>query len=354
MATRESSERAAPPKRRDLYAVLGVARSATTDEIKKAYRKLARKHHPDVNPGNKAAEERFKEISQAHDVLSDEKMRAAYDEFGDDALQAGFDADKAREYSRFQDAARTQGRFTGGRARPASGGGGFGGFGGFEDLFGGIFSRGESVPQRGSDVEVAVTVELLEAVRGTSRTINVRRPVTCKECDGEGVTSRGAPCPRCGGAGEIEEASKLNVKIPPGVETGSRVRVAGKGGGGSSGGPPGDLYIVVEVRPHPLLQREGNDLTLEVPITVPEAVRGGSITVPTPDGDVSLRIPAGTQSGKRFRLRGKGVPQLQGRGRGDFFVRAMIHVPLSVDGVDDALRALEGGYGESPRKDLVL
>jgi molecular chaperone DnaJ len=351
MATRESSERAAPPKRRDLYAVLGVARTATTDEIKKAYRKLARKHHPDVNPGNKAAEERFKEISQAHDVLSDEKTRAAYDEFGDDALQAGFDADKAREYRRWQEAARAQGRFGGGRARANTGGGSFGGF---EDLFGGIFSRGEPPPQRGGDVEVAVTVELLEAVRGTSRTINVRRPVTCKECAGEGVTGRGAPCPRCGGAGEIEEASRLNVKIPPGVETGSRVRVAGKGGGGSSGGPSGDLYIVVEVRPHPLLQREGNDLTLEVPITVPEAVRGASITVPTPDGDVSLRIPAGTQSGKRFRLRGKGVPHLQGRGRGDFFVRAMVHVPLSVDGVDDALRILETGYGESPRKDLAL
>jgi molecular chaperone DnaJ len=351
MATRESSERAAPPKRRDLYAVLGVARTATTDEIKKAYRKLARKHHPDVNPGNKAAEERFKEISQAHDVLSDEKTRGAYDEFGDDALQAGFDADKAREYRRWQEAARTQGRFGGGRARTNAGGGSFGGF---EDLFGGIFSRGEPAPQRGADVEVAVTVELLEAVRGTSRTINVRRPVTCKECNGEGVTGRGAPCPRCGGAGEIEEASRLNVKIPPGVETGSRVRVAGKGGGGSSGGPSGDLYIVVEVRPHPLLQREGNDLTLEVPITVPEAVRGASITVPTPDGDVSLRIPAGTQSGKRFRLRAKGVPHLQGRGRGDFFVRAMVHVPLSVDGVDDALRILETGYRESPRKDLVL
>lgn len=355
MPTRHDAPSAGGSAGEDLYAVLGVARTSTNDEIRKAYRKLARKCHPDVNPGDKSAEERFKQISRAHDALSDEKRRALYDEFGIEALQSGFDADRARQLRDWQRATRG-GAGTGAGARPrrgrASSSAGERGFGGFEDLFGGMFSRG-AVSERGADVEVAVPVDFLEAVRGASRSISVRRPQPCGSCQGVGETVRGA-CGKCGGAGSTEESVRLNVKIPPGVETGSRVRVAGKGGAGIDGGPSGDLFILVEVKPHPLLQREGNDLTLEVPVTIPEAVRGATVTVPTPEGDVALRIPAGTQSGRRLRLRGKGVPALHGGERGDLYVRIMVQVPEDDDRVRAALGSLEAAYKSDVRKDLRL
>ncbi|MBM4246135.1 MAG: hypothetical protein FJ148_20445 [Deltaproteobacteria bacterium] len=355
-----SSARAAG-KDRDLYAVLGVARDATADQIKKAYRKLARKFHPDVNPGDKGAEERFKEVSRAHDVLSDETQRQSYDEFGGDALQSGFDPAKAREFKRWQQAAgRGRGGFGGRRAEAAGfedvlrGGGTTGGFHGFEDLFGGVFGRSAAAPRRGSDLEVPIRVEFMEAVRGTSRAISLRRPETCPACGGAAVGAGGQPCTRCGGDGILEASVRLNVKIPAGVETGSRVRVAGKGGAGSHGAPAGDIYIVVEVNEHPLLERKGRDLALEVPITVGEALLGASINVPTPDGDVSLKIPPGTQSGRRLRLRGKGVPDLHGGARGDFYVRAMVHVPDRADKVGEAVQQLETAYQRSPRHGLAL
>ncbi|HZR82476.1 MAG TPA: J domain-containing protein [Candidatus Binatia bacterium] len=355
MATRDNAQNAGRSQSSDLYAALGVSRSASAEEIKRAYRKLARKYHPDVNPGNKSAEERFKEISRAHEVLSDEKLRPLYDEFGDDALQAGFDPERARQFRQWQEAARSAGRGgRGTRVRMERGGAeGFSGFGGFEDLFGGMFSRA-AAPERGADVEVPVTIELLEAVRGTSRAISVRRPDVCPVCHGTGEGPNRTTCRRCGGAGVVEETARLNVKIPPGVDNGSRVRVAGKGGSGSDGAPAGDLYIVVEVRPHPLLAREGNDLTLEVPIKVSEAVQGAKVTVPTPDGDVSVRVPAGSQSGSRLRLRGRGVPHLHGRGRGDFYVKLMIQVPASADGLDDALEQIDRAYPADPRRGLRL
>lgn len=357
MPTRENAQSAGRPGAGDLYAVLGLTRSATSEEVKKAYRKLARKYHPDLNPGNKAAEERFKEISQAHDALSDEKTRALYDEFGEEALQAGFDPEKARAFRRWQESARAgarAGRGRAGRGRAtASGAEAFTGFGSFDDLLGGIFSGGR-VPERGVDLEVPVAVELIEAVRGTSRTISLRRPEPCPACDGSGAAARAARCPSCHGEGATAQAVQLNVKIPPGVDTGSKVRLAGKGGAGSDGAPPGDLYILVEVRPHAALGRKGSDLTLDVPVTVSEAVLGATVTVPTPDGDVSLRIPSGTQSGKLLRLRGKGVPHLRGRGRGDLYVRVMVHVPEGAEKLRDSLRALEGAYAASPRRDLRL
>jgi molecular chaperone DnaJ len=363
MARRDSdgSSGRAAGKDRDLYAVLGVPRDATADQIKKAYRKLARKHHPDVNPGDKAAEEEFKDVSRAYDVLGDETQRKNYDEFGEEALQAGFDPDKAREFRRWQQSgARARG--FGGRRGEAQGfedilrggGGSSGGFHGFEDLFGNVFTRAAAAPQRGQDLEVAARVEFLEAVRGTSRSINLRRPEVCPTCSGTGVLASGKRCARCGGDGVLDEAVRLNVKIPAGVETGSRVRVAGKGGAGSQGGPAGDIYIVVEVNEHPLLEREGKDLTLEVPITVGEALLGASITVPTPDGDVSLKIPAGTQSGKRLRLRGKGVPDLHGGERGDFYVRVIVHVPERAERAKEAIEQLESAYQRSPRAGLAL
>ncbi|MBY0277619.1 DnaJ domain-containing protein [Candidatus Binatia bacterium] len=365
MARRDSdgSSGRASGKDRDLYAVLGVARDATPDQIKKAYRKLARKYHPDVNPGDKAAEERFKELSRAHDVLADETQRKNYDEFGDDALQAGFDPAKAREFRRWQEAAgQGRGGFGGRRGQPSGfedvfrGGGtsGGGGFHGFEDLFGGVFGRSAPSPQRGSDLEVPIRIEFMEAVRGTSRAISLRRPEACPTCGGTGVVGGNKACARCGGDGVIDENVRLNVKIPAGVETGSRVRVAGKGGAGSHGAPAGDIYIVVEVNEHPLLEREGNDLTLEVPVTVGEALLGASIKVPTPDGEVSLKIPAGTQSGRRLRLRGKGVPDLHGGARGDFYVRTMVHVPDRADKAAEAVQQLESAYQRSPRDGLSL
>jgi len=371
MATRNSTDsvdRGAAGKDDDLYGILGLSKGASVEDIKKAYRKLARKYHPDVNPGNHSSEERFKEISRAHDVLADDAKRALYDEFGAESLRGGFDAERAREYRRWQEnAARMAsagsgfgdgGGFDGGRT---AGGGGFGRFADFEDLFGGMFSRGamREAPTRGADAEVPVTIELMEAIRGTARTISVKRPEVCPTCHGSGVEpgtsgAKAAACRRCGGSGTIEQSSRLNVKVPAGVETGSRVRVAGKGGSGIDGGPPGDLYIVVEVRPHPLLERQGRDLTMEVPITVGEAVLGATITVPTPDGNVSLKIPAGTQSGRRFRLRGKGVPDMRGGGRGDLYVRAMVQVPERGEAAKNAAKALDACYTQSLRAGLRL
>jgi molecular chaperone DnaJ len=365
MARRDSdgSSGRAAGKDRDLYAVLGVPRDATADQIKKAYRKLARKHHPDVNPGDKAAEEQFKEVSRAYDVLGDETQRKNYDEFGEEALQSGFDPDKAREFRRWQQSGggRTRGGFGGRRGEAhgfedvlRGGGGSAGGFHGFEDLFGNVFTRAAAAPQRGQDLEVAARVDFMEAVRGTRRSINLRRPEVCPTCTGSGILAGGKPCTRCGGDGVLEESVRLDVKIPAGVETGSRVRVAGKGGAGSQGGAAGDIYIVVEVGEHPLLERDGKDLTLEVPITIGEALRGASITVPTPDGEVSLKIPAGTQTGKRLRLRGKGVPDLHGGTRGDFYVRVMVHVPERAERATEAIEQLESAYQRSPRDGLTL
>lgn len=365
MARRDSDGNSgrAGGKDRDLYAVLGVAKDATADQIKKAYRKLARKYHPDVNAGDRAAEERFKDVSRAYDVLGDESQRKNYDEFGEEALQSGFDPEKAREFRRWQQSAG-RARGGGGGRRGAGqgfedvfrtgGGGAAGGFHGFEDLFGNVFSRAAAAPRRGSDLEVPIKVEFMEAVRGTSRAISLRRPEACPSCAGTGVVVGGQPCTHCGGDGVVEETVRLNVKIPAGVETGSRVRVTGKGGAGSNGAPAGDIYIVVEVGEHPLLTRAGKDLTLEVPITVGEAVLGASINVPTPDGEVSLKIPAGTQSGRRLRLRGKGVPDLHGGARGDLYVRTMVQVPERADRVRDAVQQLESAYQRSPRQGLAL
>jgi molecular chaperone DnaJ len=371
--------------RKDLYEVLGVERGASPDEIKKVYRKLARKHHPDVNPGNKQAEERFKEISFAYDVLSDPEKRKSYDEFGFDGLQSGFDADKARQYREWQSRAA------------GAGGAGFGKYSSFEDvfsdlgdLFGGGSGRGFRDTGRGADLEYSLELDLLDAIRGVTQAIALRRPVACPECGGAGgqgarpcpqcdgrghVRVGGGPipfgrncprcagsgqvytkeCPRCHGTGQSEEIDRLNVKIPAGVDEGSKVRLAGKGEPGRGGGPPGDLFIHVHLRPHPFLERRGSDLYLDLPVTVGEAALGGSVTVPTPAGDVSLRIPPGSQSGQRLRLRGRGVAGAKGSAAGDLYVRLLVQVPR--DGGDQtrrAVEALEQLYGESPRKNLKL
>lgn len=357
---------------KDLYAVLGVPRKASVDEIKKAYRKLARKHHPDLNPGNKQAEERFKEISVAQDVLTDPEKRKIYDEFGLAGLQAGFDPNQAREYQRwaggggrgatfrstgaggfdFRDFESTARRRGGARAEER----------GFADIIEELFGRasmGQEATDEpaigGGDIEYPIEVDLLDALRGIQTSVSVRRPVPCPQCHGTGRHGLRA-CPRCTGTGTIEDREALKVKIPPGIADGARVRVRGKGGVGLDGAP-GDLYFRVKIRPHPLIQRDGNDLTIEVPVTVGEAVFGASIAVPTPPkGRVQMKVPPKSQSGQRLRLKGRGVVDPKTKAAGDLYVRLIVHVPTdgTSERVREAVEVLEDAYPENPRAHLKL
>jgi molecular chaperone DnaJ len=365
---------------RDLYEVLGVTRSASADDIRKAYRKLARRYHPDVNPGDKAAEERFKQISHAYDVLSDPEKRKLYDEFGPEALQAGFDAERARAYTA-----------AGSPSGPEFDVGGFGRYARFEDLFGDVFGQAtRSAAQPGADAEAELEIDLPDAIRGTTAQMTVQRSEGCTRCAGSGSepgsgskcgecggrgqvrvgrgpidfvrscprcggTGRvgGRPCTACAGVGQTVHPERLSVHIPAGVDTGSRVRLAGKGGPGRGGAPAGDLYIVVRVRPHPLLERRGSDLYLDLPVTIGEAALGATITVPTPDGALRVRVPPGSQSGTRLRIHGHGVPPLKGGGRGDLYLRLMVQVPEDKDEkLREALRTIESAYGRDPRGEL--
>jgi curved DNA-binding protein len=300
----------------DLYETLGVARDADVDAIRKAYRKLARKYHPDLNPGDKAAEERFKEISRAWEVLEDPAKRRNYDEFGAISLEAGFDAEKARQ------AREAFGSRFGGGARPGDGSFEEFEFGDLDDLLGRFMGgrpggRGRGVHLRGSDIEAALELDFLDAVRGGEHRLTLARP-----------TAEG------GAASET-----ITVRIPPGVDAGGRLRIAGKGGPGIGGGPPGDLHVELRVRPHRLFTREGRNLTFDLPITVSEAIRGAKVEVPTLDGRATLTIPPGTDSGTRLRLRGKGVPDPRGGAPGDLLARIQIRVPRDLD--DAAKRALD-------------
>jgi molecular chaperone DnaJ len=333
---------------KDLYSVLGVSKDADQAHIKKAFKTLARKFHPDVNkdPG---ASDRFKEITAAYEVLGDEQKRGLYDEFGEASLRAGFDADQARAY-------RNMG---GGFPPPGAGGGGpgagfpfpggpGGGFG-FEDLFSGLFTRGGAGARPtaaraagGADVEGHVEISLLDAVRGAEIPLQVRRPGPCPTCHGEGGTGRrtcaacggtgrravrqfglnalvqceecaGAgvtyaeECPTCGGTGRVRELVTLNVRIPPGVESGQTLRLRGQGGEGRGGGPAGDLLLTVRVKEHPLLRRKGKDLEMDLPVRLAEAIGGASVEVPTPTGRVRVKVPPGSNNGLRLRVAGRGV-----------------------------------------------
>jgi len=388
---------------KDPYSVLGVSKTATAEEIKKAYRKLAKKLHPDMNPGDKKAEERFKEVSTAFEVLGDPKRRSLYDEFGEVSTRSGFDEEKARE---FQQRARAGG----------FGGGGFQGFGGgpgggagfdpsdlgsmFEDLFGrrqaarstARARRAASEPVPGDDAEAEIEVDLRDAVLGAEREISLDRPTrcpecrgtgarpgsrarTCPECGGSGQVRMGGvfstpcptcdgqgtvrdPCPNCGGEGTVKETVRLKVKIPPGVETGSRVRLPGQGGPGQRGGEPGDLYLRIRVRPHPSVRVEGRDLLLDLPITAAEALVGGEVTAPTFEGPVKLKIPAGSQSGRKLRLRGRGLPALKGGAtgapRGDLYAVLQIVLPPDSPQAREAATTLQTLYKNDVRKDVVL
>lgn len=302
----------------DFYATLGVAKDADAATIKKAYRKLARDLHPDKNAGNKEKETKFKAVNQAYDVIGDEKKRKLYDEFGAESTREGFDAEKARQYQQWQSRAGQGGGFGGGGF---NGGqvnledlfnGGSGGTVDFGDLFGRAQTRQRRGPQRGRDYEQELTVDFTSAVKGTS--LSLKNP--------------SSPEP-------------VTVRIPPGASEGSRVRIPGQGGASPNGGPAGDLILVIHVEPHPLITREGDDLEMEVPIWASEALRGAKIKVPTFDGDVNLKVPAGTSSGTKLRLRGKGVAR-KGKEPGDLYVRFMVHVPKDAPGsVAEELAKLE-------------
>ena len=314
---------------RDLYDILGVSRTASADDIKKAYRRLAKKYHPDVNPSDKRAEEKFKEVTAAAEVLGDEKKRSLYDEFGADSLRSGFDASKAEAYRQW----KRQGAPQGGMPFdfgdfPEVNVGEFGpfDFGSlFEDLFSGRRQRSRRgpMPQHGTHAEAEIEVDLRDAVVGTERDVRV------------------------GG-------KTLRVKIPKGVTDGSMIRLSGQGGPGAHGGNAGDLYLRVKLREHPWIRREGNDLYLDLPLTVPEAVLGGEVILPTFEGPVQLRIAPGTQSGKKLRLRGKGMPHLRGGERGDLYATVRIVLPERTAGLEKAVKPLEDLYKGDPRAGISL
>ncbi len=343
--------------KRDYYDVLGVSRDADDDTIKKAYKKLAKQYHPDLNQDSKTAEEKFKEINEAYSTLSDANARARYDQFGhnDPANGGGYGG------------GNPFGGFGG-----AGGSGGFGGFGDiFETFFGGGFTQqpDPSAPQQGNDLRVDLQVSFEEAAKGTEKEITVTRYESCASCHGSGAakgTERekcaqcgGAgrvrmnqntafgqfqtvktcpncngsgsvikePCPDCHGSGRARKTRKLTVNVPPGVDNGSRLRMAGEGEGGKNGGSPGNLFIYISVRPHKIFKREGDNVFLEQKISFIDATLGADIEVPTLDGNVKLEIPEGTQTGSTFRMRGRGFPKLRGYGRGDQHVKVKIITP---------------------------
>ena len=364
-------------QKRDYYEVLGVSSSASEDEIKKAYRKLAKKYHPDLNPGNAEAEQKFKEVNEAYEVLSDSNKKARYDQFGFAGVDPNYGAG-------------------------AGGGGGFGGFTDFDfgdlgDIFGSFFGGGfggnsrssRSGPQRGESIRVGVTVSFEEAAFGCEKEVTVDRvdqcptckgsgcepgttPEVCTQCGGSGqvqqrrqtpmgVFATTTTCPKCGGRGKIihspckdcngtgqqRKRKTIQVNIPAGIDNGQTISLRGQGNAGRNGGPAGDLLITVTVRPHQLFRREGNDVLCEAPITFTQAVLGGEMEIPTIDGKVKYDIPEGTQTGTTFRLRGKGIPNLNGRGRGDQYVTVYIETPRNLNREQkEALKKFSQSLGE--------
>ena len=371
-------------EKRYYYEVLGLQKGAGDDEIKKAFRQLAKKYHPDLNPGDKEAETKFKEVNEAYEVLSDKEKRQRYDQFGFAGVDPSYGAGAP------------------GGAGGAGGFGGFGGFGDLGDLFGDIFGGGGGFggfgggrvrdpngPIRGEHREAQITVSFMEAVKGCTREIKVARLENCSECGGSGAKKgtspetcpdchgtgqvtvrrqtaigvmqmqqpcarcggRGRiikePCPKCGGKGRVKVNKTVTVNIPAGIDDGQTVAVRGQGDGGRNGGPAGDLRVLVNVRPDPLFERDGYDIWCEIPITFAQAAMGDDIIVPTVDGKVSYHVPEGTQSGTVFRLRDKGVPALNGRGRGDQYVRVVVEVPKGLNKAQkDKLREFDAALGE--------
>ena len=363
-------------QKRDYYEVLGVSKGASDDEIKKAYRKLAKKYHPDLNPGDKTAEANFKEVNEAYEILSDKDKRARYDQFGHAGVDPNFNPN----------------------------GGGFGGFGGFTDMgdidlgdlfgsfFGGGFGGGGSrrnAPQKGETIRAGVTISFEEAAFGCETEVTVSRTEQCDVCKGTGCApgttaevcpdchgsgtvriQRGGggfsfstttscpkcrgtgkiihqPCKTCNGAGTVRKQKKLAVTIPAGIDNGQAVSLRGQGGAGRNGGPAGDLLIGVTVKPHPIFRREGTAVYMDQPVSFVQAALGAELEIPTIDGNVKYEMPEGTQSGTTFRLRGKGIPGLGGRGRGDQYVTVKVKVPTGLNKEQkEALRAFAATMGE--------
>lgn len=387
--------------KQDYYQVLGVKRDAKPDEIKKAYRRLARKYHPDVNPGDKSAEERFKQITEAHDVLSDPKKRAVFDRFGqysdnlaDMAGRGGGGPSGAGRGAPFD--------FTGfdwGSSSASSSSSGGGGGSSFRDIFSDLFGGGRQereppppVPQRGKDIEMPLALSFEESFKGLTTNITVNRSEQCSRCNGAGdaggplvvcSTCNGAgqvqraggrlrfaqECPDCGGAGKrrppcalcngkgvVPKSETVKVRIPAGVDTGSRVRIPGKGEGGRMGAPAGDLFIITNVGKHPHFTRRGDNIYVTVPITVAEAALGAKIEVPTVEGKAQLRVPPGTQSGQRFRLRERGFPSLRNpQARGDQFIDVKVTLPKIIsEETKELLRRYAQLNPENPRVAMGL
>jgi DnaJ-class molecular chaperone len=322
---------------KDYYDVLSVKRDASDDEIKKAYRKLARKFHPDLNPGDKTAEEQFKNLQAAYDVLSDGENRKLYDQYGENwrAVKAGA-GEPPPGWEGAQRSTRRpgpSGEYDFGDfdfSRFRSTGTGAEGFDIFEETFGGGFGRGRRTTRsgRGRDVEAELELSLEEAHRGGRRTLEMQVAEPCPTCGGTGVKD-GKVCETCGGAGEVVRPRTIDVNIPPGVRDGGTLRLRGQGGTGSNGNQPGDLYLRLRIRPHPVFTVKGEDLEIELPVAPWEAVLGAKVEAPTIDGKVELTIPSGARSGQRLRLRGQGLNKRQG-GRGNEYVRLKIVVPKDV------------------------
>ena len=379
----------------DYYEILGVSRKASADEIRKAYRKLARKYHPDLNPGDKSSEERFKNVQEAYDVLSDGKKRQMYDQYGvysDNGFAGpppggrpsgagptmdfgGFD------FSDFVSGAAGQGR------RTHATGSGFRDI--FSQFFGGRAGEPQAPPEKGGDLEYVMDIDFWQAIRGTQARINITRYETCDTCHGSGSAGTGEAtcpqckgaghvtqmagamkfnltCPRCGGSGRLNNAcptcggdgrvtrtETVEIRIPPGARNGSRLRVPGKGNAGTAGAPPGDLYITTKVEEHPFFHRDGDNIEIQVPVTVWEAALGAKIEVPTIDGRTLLKIPQGTRNGQRFRLREKGVLNQRTNERGDQIVEVAIQAPDPHDEeTRELLRKLARLHPEDPRREM--
>jgi DnaJ-class molecular chaperone len=323
-------------KTKDYYEVLGVSRSASADDIKKAYRKLARKLHPDLNPGDKQAEERFKELQEAYDVLSDAENRKLYDQYGDNwrAVKQGGGVPPPGPGA-YQSTGGTRAGGFDFSGLDFGGGTGSGGFDIFEEMFGGALggrvgrtTRGRR-RERGEDVEAQLELSLEEAHRGVRRTLQMQVAEVCPTCNGTGTVKDNKPCETCGGAGQVLKSKTIEVNIPAGVRDGSTVRLAGQGGAGANGTQPGDLYLHIRLRPHPVFTVRGDDIEIEMPIAPWEAVLGTKVETPTIDGKVELSIPPGAQSGQKLRLRGQGLNIRRG-GRGDEYVRLKIVVPKKI------------------------
>jgi len=389
----------------DYYETLGVAKNASEEDIRKAYRKLARKYHPDLNPGDKSAEDRFKNVQEAYDILSDTKKRQMYDqvgfysENGFPGAGAGGGAGRAHpnmDFSGFDFSEMFRNAQAETEARRRSGGAGGAGAGGgsFRDIFSQFFHGGggtgqEEEPQKGADLEYALNISFWQAIRGTQAKIDVTRyeqcptchgtggadgaSVTCPQCSGSGTVTQMAgnmkfnlTCPRCNGKGRLKNAcptchgdgriahsETVEVRIPAGAKTGSRLRVPGKGNAGTMGAPAGDLYITTNVEPHPLFTREGDDIHVRVPITVAEAGLGAKIEVPTIDGRTLLKIPPGTQNDQKFRLRERGVFNPRKNSRGDQIVQVTLKAPVVQDErTKELLRELAKLHPEDPRQSL--